>query len=104
VSPVRPKVTVVGRRLELEDHRLRDFLTRLAQPYEWVEAGSSEALELLGAHGLADDELPVLIEQDSGMSQPQLVGIRRPVALLGRLAVDANDPTCPRRASRRPSG
>jgi thioredoxin reductase (NADPH) len=65
MSPVRPKVTVVGRRLEPEDHRLRDFLTRLAQPYEWVESGSPEALELLSARGLADDELPVVIEQQA---------------------------------------
>jgi thioredoxin reductase (NADPH) len=64
VSPVRPKVTVVGRRLEPEDHRLRDFLTRLAQPYQWVEAGSSEALELLSDRGLAEGELPVVIEQE----------------------------------------
>ena len=39
VSPVRPTVTVVGRRLDPEHHRLRDFLTRSAQPYEWLEAG-----------------------------------------------------------------
>ena len=32
VSPARPDVTVVGRRLDPEDHRLRDFLTRSAQP------------------------------------------------------------------------
>ena len=32
VSPVRPTLLVVGRRLEPEDHRLRDFLTRSAQP------------------------------------------------------------------------
>ena len=39
MSPVRPTVTVVGRRLDPADYRLRDFLTRAAQPYEWVEAG-----------------------------------------------------------------
>jgi thioredoxin reductase (NADPH) len=65
VSPVRPKVTVVGRRLAPEDHRLRDFLTRTAQPYEWIEAGSPEALELLSASGAPDAELPVLIERDA---------------------------------------
>ena len=38
MSPVRDTVTVVGRRLGSEDHRIRDFLERTAQPYEWVEA------------------------------------------------------------------
>jgi thioredoxin reductase (NADPH) len=67
VSPVRPKVTVVGRRLAPKDHRLRDFLTRTAQPYEWFETGSPEAIELLAAHGATDAELPVMIEQDTVM-------------------------------------
>jgi NADPH-dependent glutamate synthase beta subunit-like oxidoreductase len=33
-------VQVVGRRLEPEDHRLRDFLTRTALPHDFYEAGS----------------------------------------------------------------
>jgi thioredoxin reductase (NADPH) len=64
MSPVRPAVSLVGRRLGTEDHRLRDFLTRIAQPFEWFEAGSPEAEELLAAHGAAGAELPVLIDGD----------------------------------------
>src|SRR4051812_33908913 len=64
MSPVRPKVQVVGRRLEAGDYRVRDFLTRTAQPYDWLEAGSVEANELLERAGLGDPELPVLIEED----------------------------------------
>jgi thioredoxin reductase (NADPH) len=67
VSPVHPNVVVVGRRLEPEDHRLRDFLTRIAQPYDWYEAGSPAAVELLAARGLADAELPVLVEDGSAI-------------------------------------
>jgi thioredoxin reductase (NADPH) len=62
MSPVRPTVSVVGRRLGTEDHRLRDFLTRIAQPFEWVEAGTPEADDLLAAHGASGAELPVLID------------------------------------------
>jgi thioredoxin reductase (NADPH) len=62
VSPPRPAVTVVGRRLAPEDHRLRDFLTRIAQPYEWREADSPEAIESLAARGLVDAELPVVLD------------------------------------------
>src|SRR6059058_2028417 len=64
MSPARPKVQVVGRRMEAKDYRLRDFLTRTAQPYDWLEAGSVEADELLERHGLGDAELPVLVEGD----------------------------------------
>ncbi|MDX6601407.1 MAG: thioredoxin reductase [Solirubrobacterales bacterium] len=64
MSPVRPDVKVVGRRLGSEDHRLRDFLTRIAQPFDWLEAGSAEADELLAAHGATGAELPVLIDGD----------------------------------------
>jgi thioredoxin reductase (NADPH) len=66
MSPPRPNVHVVGRRLEPEDHRLRDFLTRTAQPFEWHEAGSPEADQLLARHGLQGAELPALVDDDGG--------------------------------------
>jgi thioredoxin reductase (NADPH) len=64
MSPVRPTVKVVGNRLGPDDHRLRDFLTRAAQPFEWFEAGSPEAEEVLAAHGASGAEPPVLIDGD----------------------------------------
>jgi thioredoxin reductase (NADPH) len=51
---IRPTVHVVGRRLSPEGHRLRDFLTRIAQPFEQA--------------GAADAELPVVI--DDGVVRP----------------------------------
>jgi thioredoxin reductase (NADPH) len=62
MSPARPDVKVVGRRDVAEDHSLRDFLTRAAQPFEWFEAGTPEAEELLRAHGAEGAELPVLLD------------------------------------------
>jgi thioredoxin reductase (NADPH) len=62
VSPVRPSVQVVGVWLDPEHHRLRDFLTRIAQPYAWIEAGSPEAERLLAGHGLVEPPLPVVVE------------------------------------------
>jgi thioredoxin reductase (NADPH) len=65
VSPVRPDIKVIGRRLAPQDHELRDFLTRGAQPFEWVEAGTPEAQRLLAERGATDAELPVLIDGES---------------------------------------
>jgi thioredoxin reductase (NADPH) len=62
MSPVRPTVQVVGRRMDAEHYRLRDFLTRSAQPYEWFEVGSADAELLLERLGLMDAALPVLID------------------------------------------
>ena len=62
MSPVRPTVRVVGRSLEPEHHRLRDFLTRTAQPYEFLEPGSPEAAALLAEHGLGTQDLPVVVD------------------------------------------
>jgi thioredoxin reductase (NADPH) len=64
VSPVRPRVRVVGRRLDPEHWRVRDFLTRTAQPHQWLEAGTPEADDVLGGLGLPASEIPVLLEQD----------------------------------------
>lgn len=54
MSPVRPAFIVIGRRLEPAHHRLRDFLTRIAQPFEWIEAGTPAARRSLDERGLAD--------------------------------------------------
>jgi thioredoxin reductase (NADPH) len=64
MSPVRPTVQVVGRRMDAEHYRLRDFLTRAAQPYDWLEAGSADADLLLVGVGLVDAPLPVVVDGD----------------------------------------
>ncbi len=63
MSPVRPTVQVVGRLREPEHHRLRDFLTRTAQPHEFFEVGTPEADALLARAG-ESPELPVLFDGD----------------------------------------
>jgi len=64
VSPIRPTIDVVGRTLDPEHHRLRDFLTRIAQPYEWLEAGTGPADQLLVERGIAEASLPVVVDGD----------------------------------------
>jgi thioredoxin reductase (NADPH) len=64
VSPVRPRVKVVGRRLDPEHYRVRDLLARIAQPAEWLEAGTPEADRLLAELRLTASQLPVLVEDD----------------------------------------
>jgi len=78
MSPVRPNVSVVGLRLEPEHHRLRDLLTRAAQPFEWLEAGSPEADALLARHDAVGAELPVLVDDDgahAGLTVERLMGL-----------------------------
>lgn len=65
MSPVRPTLQVVGERLDPEHHRLRDFLTRIAQPHEWFEAGSTEAIDLLSRHATEGAALPLVIDGDN---------------------------------------
>ena len=61
---MRPTIQVIGRRLAPEDHRLRDFLTRAAQPYEFYEPDSPEAVDLLTRHGIREPRLPVVVDGD----------------------------------------
>jgi thioredoxin reductase (NADPH) len=63
VSPPRPDVVVVSPRIDPESHRIRDLLTRAAQPFEWLEAGTPEAAEALDRHGLTDADLPAVIDR-----------------------------------------
>jgi NADPH-dependent 2,4-dienoyl-CoA reductase/sulfur reductase-like enzyme len=48
--------------LDPGDHRLRDFLTRAAQPYEFYEPDSPEALDLLARHRIVEPRLPVVVD------------------------------------------
>jgi thioredoxin reductase (NADPH) len=76
MSPVRPTVQLVGSRHAPEHHRLRDFLTRTAQPYEWFEAGGPAADALLERYGATGAELPVLVDGDElhrGLTVERLV-------------------------------
>src|SRR5919201_2866777 len=75
MSPVRPTLQVVGRRMDAEHYRLRDFLTRTAQPYEWHEAGSAEADLLLDSLGLVDTSLPVLVDGDQTLTRATLQSV-----------------------------
>jgi thioredoxin reductase (NADPH) len=75
MSPIRPTVHIVGRRLEPEHHRLRDFLTRGAQPFEWHEEGSTEADDLLARHGQAGARLPVLVDEDGAHAGVTVEGL-----------------------------
>lgn len=68
MSPVRPAVTIIGRRLEPGDHEVRDFLTRIAQPYRWLEAGSADADAALADLGSSPVELPILLDGDRVLS------------------------------------
>jgi thioredoxin reductase (NADPH) len=63
--PPRPTVKVVGRRLDPDDYRLRDFLTRAAQPHEFYEAGTPQADAVLAEAGVNDAPLPVLVDGDT---------------------------------------
>jgi thioredoxin reductase (NADPH) len=62
MSPARPTLHVIGRRLQPADHRLRDFLTRADQPYEFYEPESPEAVALLERHGISDPLLPLVFD------------------------------------------
>ena len=55
----------MGQRLEPEHHRLRDFLTRAAQPHQFYEAGSPQAEAVLAKAGARDAELPVVVDGDA---------------------------------------
>jgi thioredoxin reductase (NADPH) len=50
--------------MDADHYRLRDFLTRTAQSYDWFEAGSAEAGALLEQRRLVDPALPVVVDGD----------------------------------------
>jgi thioredoxin reductase (NADPH) len=68
MSPIRPTVTVVGRRLDPEHHRLRDYLTRVAQPHEFVDEDSERGRALLADRGLTAGRTAVVIDGEDTLT------------------------------------
>ena len=63
--------------MDADHYRLRDFLTRTAQPYEWHEAGTAEAETLLEGLGLVDAALPVLVDGDRNLTGATVESVAR---------------------------
>jgi thioredoxin reductase (NADPH) len=63
--------------MDAEHYRLRDFLTRTAQPYDWYEAGTPDADRFLETLGLADVDLPVLVDGDESHQAATVESIAR---------------------------
>jgi thioredoxin reductase (NADPH) len=61
--------------MDAEHYRLRDFLTRTAQPYDWYEAGTPDADRLLEQLGLVDAALPVLVDGDQKFASASVESI-----------------------------
>ena len=77
MSPLRPTLTVVGRRLDPGDHDLRDSLTRAAQPYEFHESNSAEGKALLERHGIGEGGLPVVIEGEEAFQNATIMSLAK---------------------------
>lgn len=51
MSPIRPEAAAVGRRTDTEAHRIRDFLTRVAQPRRAARASQRDRRDARGGVG-----------------------------------------------------
>jgi thioredoxin reductase (NADPH) len=59
---------VIGNRWSLNDHKLRNFLSRNHVPYRWLDsAGSEDARKLIEERKLTPDQLPAVLFADGSM-------------------------------------
>jgi thioredoxin reductase (NADPH) len=65
MSPVRPRVTLIGRRNEPGHYELRDLLTRAAQPHDWLDADSDAGRSALAIAGARAEDLPVILDGEA---------------------------------------
>ena len=65
LKPVFEGLRVIGHRWSLNDHRVRDFLSRNHVPYRWLDvAAGQEGLKLLEDRQLDPEKLPVVLFTD----------------------------------------
>ena len=71
---------VIGNRWSLNDHNLRNFLSRNHVPYRWLDSTSSEdALKLLAERQLTPEQLPAVLFADGSMlteANPDTLAVR----------------------------
>jgi thioredoxin reductase (NADPH) len=76
-------IRVIGHRWSLEDHRVRNFLSRNHIPYRWVDvAAGPEGPKLLSERQLDPEKLPaVLLADGTTLVQPDLEALAGKVGL-----------------------
>ncbi len=92
-SPPFEGLRVIGHRWSLNDHRLRNFLSRNHVPYRWIDVSvGDEALTLLKDRGLDPEKLPVVLLSDgSVLIDPDLETLAGRVGLRVQAAQDFYD-------------
>jgi len=76
-------VKIVGSRFSADAHRLRDFATRNAVPFTWIDLEMDEQAEaLLRQFGVPPSATPIVIERDGQwMSNPSVTDFARYLGL-----------------------
>jgi thioredoxin reductase (NADPH) len=84
---------VLGHRWSLQDHKVRNFLSRNHVPYRWLDvAGNPEARKLLEERHLDPDRLPVVLFADGGvLVDPEPEALAAKVGLSIQAAQDFYD-------------
>jgi thioredoxin reductase (NADPH) len=71
---------VIGNRWSLQDHRLRNFLSRNHVPYRWLDiASNEEAIKLLAERDLKPEQLPAVLFPDGTVlaeAEPEALAAR----------------------------
>ena len=66
-----PSIRVIGSRFSPESLRIREFLTRIRVPHEWLDPDHDPHVEgLLNGFGISTHELPVVIATGSVLRRP----------------------------------
>jgi thioredoxin reductase (NADPH) len=84
---------VIGHRWSLDDHRVRNFLSRNHVPYRWLDvAAGPEALKLIEERQLDPEKLPVVLFSDgSVLVEPSLEALAERVGLRVQAAQEFYD-------------
>ena len=91
--PAFEGLRVIGHRWSLNDHRVRNFLSRNHVPYRWLDvAAGPEALKLLEERHLDPEQLPVVLFADgTALVDPELDALAGRVGLSLQAAQDFYD-------------
>src|SRR5205809_3368393 len=75
-------IKLIGYQFSPKSHEIKEFLSGNLIPYQWLDAGSEDALQLMQLNNIESKDLPAIFFEDGTMlSNPKIIDVAKRIGL-----------------------